>query len=234
MLFRLFTAGALALSLIGTASAVHAANLTVDGSQKFQTIGGVGVNVNVNSWNGGELRPALDLLVDTHGSSVMRVIRDPIAWVGDEATIPSLHTLDAATLAKVYEAPAMQDIWAVIAYLNQKGLSGDAIMLNFMGWTPPWLGGSGGFGVPSHITASKNGAWATMVASLVYYGRQVKKLDFRLLGPLNEADLNCLEGPCLAPAQYTSALQALIDELDGMGQNDVRQVGPQFAGPPRA
>jgi MYXO-CTERM domain-containing protein len=107
-------------------------------------------------------------------------------------------------------------------------------MLNFMGWTPPWLGGSGGFGVPSHILPGKNGAFATMIASLVYYGRRVKNLDFRLVGPLNEQDWNCLEGPCLAPDQYTSVLEAIVRELDGMGQADVRLVGPDCAGSPDA
>jgi hypothetical protein len=201
-------------------------NLTVDGSQTFQTLDGLGVNINVNSWKNGQLRPALDYLVVTNGASVMRVIRDPMDWVSNELLIPKLHRLDVATLRHVYEAPKMQDIWNTIRYLNQKGLRGNAIMLNFMGWTPRWLGGSGAYGSSSYITPGKEGKWATMVASLVYYGRIVKKLDFKLLAPLNEQDWNCLEGPCVSPSQYVTALKALIAELSAMKLSDIRLVGP--------
>jgi hypothetical protein len=207
-------------------------NLTVDGSQTFQTLDGLGVNINVNSWKNGQLRPALDYLVVTNGASVMRVIRDPMDWVSNELLIPKLHRLDVATLRHVYEAPKMQDIWNTIRYLNQKGLRGNAIMLNFMGWTPRWLGGSGAYGSSSYITPGKEGKWATMVASLVYYGRIVKKLDFKLLAPLNEQDWNCLEGPCVSPSQYVTALKALIAELSAMKLSDIRLVGPDTAGSP--
>ena len=209
-------------------------NLTLNGSQTFQTMDGMGVNINVNNWNGGQFAPALDLLVDTHGSSVLRVVRDPMDWVSSEALIPALHALDPDTLQQVYEAPKMQDIWNTIAYLNQKGLGGNQIMLNFMGWTPTWLGGSGAYGQSSYITAGKEGAFATMVASLVYYGRTVRGLDFTLLGPMNEEDWNCLEGPCVSAGQYVTILKTLIAELDSMGLTDVRLVGPDTAGGPSA
>ena len=207
-------------------------NLTVNGSQKFQTIDGMGVNINVNSWNGGQLAPALDLLVDTHGSSVLRVIRDPMDWVNSESLITPLHNLDQATLQQVYEAPKMQDIWNTIAYLNQKGVRGNQIMLNFMGWTPTWLGGSGAYGEASYITPGKERSFATMVASLVYYGRKVKNLDFTLLAPMNEEDWNCLEGPCVSSSQYVVVLNNLIAELDFMGLTDVRLVGPDTVNDP--
>src|SRR5262249_30019998 len=62
-----------------------AANLTIDGSQTFQTVGGMGVNINVNSWKNGELAPALNLLTAAagtgNGASLFRVIRDPMDWV---------------------------------------------------------------------------------------------------------------------------------------------------------
>jgi O-glycosyl hydrolase len=201
-------------------------NLTVDGSQEFQTIDGMGANVNVNSWNGGQLKPALDFLVDQNGCSLLRVIRDPMDWVTSESDIAPLHSLDAPTLARIYEAPKMQDIWNTVGYLNQKGLHGSQIMLNFMGWTPPWLGGSGAFGIPSHITPGKEAEFATMVASLLYYGREVRGLDFSLVGPMNEEDWDGKEGPQVGTGQYATVLAALADELDAMGLTDVRIVGP--------
>ena len=215
-----------------SAVAIATPNLTVDGSRSLQTIDGLGVNINVNSWRNGQLKPALDYLVINNGVSAMRVIRDPMDWVSNELLIPKLHRLDPAMLKQIYETPKMRDIWSTISYLNQKGLKGNAIILNFMGWTPKWLGGSGKYGSSSHITSGKEGKWATMVASLVYYGRVVKKLDFKLIAPLNEQDWNCLEGPCLSPSQYAVALRALITELNTMKLTDIRLVASDTAGLP--
>ncbi len=221
-----------ALGCAAMAATVTAQNLTVDVSQTFQTIDGMGTNINVNSWKGGQLRTALDHLVDRNGCSLLRVVRDPMDWVSAESDITLLHGLDPATLTRIYEAPKMQDIWSTIAYLNQKGLGGKQIVLNFMGWTPPWLGGSGAYGSASHITAGKEPKFATMVASLVYYGRMVKGLDFTLLAPMNEPDLDGKEGPLVGAAQYVTVLKALITELDAMGLTDVRIVGPDTSGSP--
>jgi O-glycosyl hydrolase len=204
-------------------------NLTVDAAQGFQTIQGLGMNINANSWRGGELKPALDLLVDQNGGSMFRVLRDPMDWVASESDIAPLRALDAATLTRIYEAPQMQDIWNTIGYLNQKGLRGNQITLNFCGWTPTWLGGSGAYGSVSTITAGKEPEFATMVASLVFYARRVKDLDFTLLAPMNEPDWDGKEGPQLSPTQYVTALKALITELDAMGLTEVRLVGPDTA-----
>jgi O-glycosyl hydrolase len=204
----------------------------VNAATQFQTIDGLGVNINVNSWKGGELRPAIDYLVDTNGSSLFRVIRDPMTWVSSESQIAPLHNLDMAVLQQVYETPAMQDIWNTIGYLNQKGIVGTQIMLNFMGWTPAWLGGSGRFGASSHITSGQEQAFATMVASLVYYGRVVKGLNFQYVSPLNEQDWNCLEGPCVGTSQYRTIMRLLTGELDAMGLSDMRFVAPDTSESP--
>lgn len=205
-------------------------NLIVDGGQSFQTIDGMGVNINVNSWNSGQLKPALDFLLTTNGATLFRVSRDPVDWVDSEALIPALHAHDPSVLQQVYETPKMQDIWGTIGYLNQKGIHGRQIVLNFMGWTPVWIGGSGSYGAASRIAAGKEPAFATMVASLVYYGKKVKGLDFTYLSPLNEEDLStCLEGPCVGATQYTVILRAIADELHHLGVTDVRLVGPETA-----
>jgi hypothetical protein len=197
-----------------------------------QTIDGMGVNINVNSWKNGELKPALDALIDINGSSAFRVIRDPMTWVSSESLIPHLHRLDPPTLRSVYETPAMQDIWNTIRYLNQKGILGKQIILNFMGWTPTWLGGSGSYGRPSHITVGKEQSFATTVASLVYYGRMIKGLNFTYLSPLNEQDWDCKEGPCVGTRQYALFMRHLVTELNGMGVTDIRFIVPETAGDP--
>ena len=222
--------GLIASLLLVASLSAQAANLTVDGAQRFQTIYGMGVNINVNSWNNGQLKPALDFLITTNGSTLFRVSRDPIDWVASESLIPDLHSLTPSTLQQVYETAKMQDIWNTISYLNQKGIGGKQIILNFMGWTPTWIGGSGSYGVASRITAGKEQKFAIMIASLVYYGKKVKGLDFTYLSPMNEEDWNCLEGPCVAPTQYTTIMHDITDELNYMGVSDVRFVGPETAG----
>jgi hypothetical protein len=208
------------------AVSAFAANLTVDAARTFQTVDGMGMNVNVDSWKSGQLRPALDSLVDVAGASLLRVIRDPMDWVSSESDIQPLHDRDAAALSRIYETPRMQDIWNTIGYLNGKGLTGGQIVLNFMGWTPTWMGGSGSFGSASQITAGKEGAFATMVASLVHYGRTAKGLDFTNLAPMNEPDLDGREGPKVGATQYARVLEALANELTWYGLDDVRIVGP--------
>jgi len=52
---------ALAAFVVGQS---QAASVSVSGAQTFQTIDGYGVNVNAGWWNGGEVKPAIDLLVD--------------------------------------------------------------------------------------------------------------------------------------------------------------------------
>ena len=48
-------------------------NIKIDGAQKFQVINGIGVNANTRSWNGKELEPALDLLLDSMHATIWRV-----------------------------------------------------------------------------------------------------------------------------------------------------------------
>ena len=212
-------------------SAAAATDFSVNGADAHQAMEGMGTNVNVDSWRGGELAPALDLLAVAGRASLLRVIRDPMDWVASEADLPALHALDPVTLQRIYEAPAMQDLWSTIAHLNGRGLGGDRLIVTFMGWTPTWLGGSGTDGVPSRLTAGKEGELATMIASLAYYGHTVRGLDFALVSPLNEPDLGGIEGPSVGAAQYAALVSALIAELDAMGLADVRVVAPDTATP---
>jgi hypothetical protein len=192
---------------------------------------GMGTNINSWAWKNGELKPALDLLVDTNGANLFRVIHDRMTWA-TKTQIAGLHSLDAATLAAVYETSDMQDLWNTIAYLNAKGVKGKQILLNFMGWTSTWMGGSGQYNVVSYINNTNNTDIATMIASLVYYGRVVKQLDFGLVSPFNEPDWNGLEGPILSARQYGAIAGNIISELNSMGQTDVMLVGPDTASSP--
>ncbi len=60
---RLSAAFAVLLATLAAASAAHAAStLTVDVTRQQQVIDGFGINANVHSWHGGELRPAIDAI----------------------------------------------------------------------------------------------------------------------------------------------------------------------------
>src|SRR5689334_6703029 len=112
------------------------ANFVVDAASAKQTIDGMGVNINARSWNDGELKPALDALIDVNGCSAFRVVYEPMTWVDSPTLVPALHRLDFPALQSVYGTPALQGLWNTIGYLNQKGILGKQITLNFMGWAP--------------------------------------------------------------------------------------------------
>ena len=42
----------------------------------YQVIDGFGVNANYRSWNGDELKPVLDALIDQAGMTLFRVVYD--------------------------------------------------------------------------------------------------------------------------------------------------------------
>jgi len=221
-------------------------NVTIDAATTFQTVSGVGSNVHSWSWKGGEAIAALDHLVQTLGHSQFRVIHDTMEWAGGGATRPAatlagLQSLDPATLKSVYETPAMQALWSTIGHLNSRGVAGEQLMVNFMGWTAPWMGGSGAYGTASKITnnTQTNQDIATMLASLVYYGHhrkdvsgQHQNLSFSTLAPFNEIDHNGLEGPQISPAQLNTIYGNLLTRLTAMGETQTRLVGPDTAGGP--
>jgi hypothetical protein len=135
----------------------------------------------------------------------------------------------------------MQDLWNTLAYLNSKGITGDQIMVNFMGWTAPWMGGSGAYGSASYITnnAQTNQDIATMIASLVYYGHHRRdisganqNLNFNYIAPFNEIDLNGLEGPLISPSQLNTIYGNIVTTLNTIGDTNTKIIGPDTASGP--
>jgi hypothetical protein len=149
---------------------------------------------------------------------MFRVIHDPFDWAGAGPTRPAmtldnLKSLEPVTLRSVYETPDMQDLWNTIGYLNSKGVTADQIIINFQGWTAQWMGGSDGSGAASFINddAQTNQDAATMIASLVYYGRHRRdvsganqNLAFTYIAPFNEPDYNGIQGPEIYPIQMNT------------------------------
>lgn len=193
-----------------------------DPGDEFQVMSGLGVNANVHSWNNGELKPAIDKIADL-GEVTWRVIIDKADWEMEE--IPGgTETIDWALYSPIYENGKMADLWDTVEYINSK--ADQQVMVNVMGGVPDWMGGN-------RIDESREDHWVRMIASMVEYGREVRGLDFTLLGPMNETDWNGIEGPQVGPEQYVRLLHKLIVRLDGLGLSDIRLVGPDTASAPK-
>ncbi|MBC8126000.1 MAG: hypothetical protein H8M99_02480 [Gloeobacteraceae cyanobacterium ES-bin-144] len=67
--------------------AATAVNLTVNANTSYQNIDGFGVNVNTAWWNDGEVKPAIDLLVDNLNARLFRAVIEEMDWeaVNDDA-----------------------------------------------------------------------------------------------------------------------------------------------------
>jgi O-glycosyl hydrolase len=193
--------------------------ITVDGSRSFQRIDGFGVNANARSWNDGQLAPAVDMLVDQMGARIFRVILEKSDWQpGPDGVDVNSFNWDYYT--PIYESSKFQGLWGTIGYLNSKQVP--TVMLNLMGIIPDWMGGTS-------LSSDREDEWVKMVASLVYYGRNVRHVQFNLLSPMNEEDLGAPEGPRVSPEQYARVMHKLALRLTALGLDDVKLVGPDSA-----
>lgn len=212
------------LSIVGAddagTTAQGGSTINIDGSQLHQVMDGFGINLNVNAWAVGELRPALDRLVDEVGASLFRVYIDDTDWeaTNDNAD-PFVFDWDYYT--GVYTSPRLEELWGTLAYLNQKGVT-SGIILSFMGPVPAWMGGA-------QIDTTAEDEWVEMISSLVYYAKVTRNLQFTRLAPLNEPNWDCKEGPCVDQFQAPRLLEKLAQRLDALGLTDIRLVGPETA-----
>jgi O-glycosyl hydrolase len=212
---------AMVLSMSPAAAATAAAaTLTINGASKGQIINGFGVNVNSASWNNGALRPVLDMLVDQLGATIFRVIIDNADWEAPNDN-GNPNTFNWAFYTGIYTTPKFEALWETMAYLNQKGITQN-LMLNIMGPVTKWMG-------RSSIKPAAEDEWVEMIASLIYYARNTRNLQFGLLSPMNEPDWDGIEGPQVDQFQYVRLLQKLSQKLDMLGLSSIRFVGPDTA-----
>jgi hypothetical protein len=211
---------ATAIGITLTASTHGEGSLTIDASQQFQTLDGFGVNINSASWKNGELRPAIDMLVDQLGATIFRVVIDNGDW---ETTNDNgdPHTLNWAFYKNVYTGPKFEALWATMAYLNQKAIT-QHLMLSIMGPVASWMGGL-------RINPAAEDEWVEMITSLIYHARVTRNLQFGLLSPMNEPDWDGIEGPRVGQSQYVRLMHRLSRKLDALGLSSVRLMGPDTA-----
>lgn len=193
--------------------------MTVDPGTAQQAVTGLGVDANVHSWKGGQLKPAIDRYTAL-GPMTWRVIIEKADW--EPAQVGRANVIDPAYQRSIYETPKMQDLWNTIAYIEAS--PGQTVSLSVMGGVPDWMGGS-------QILPDKEDYWVRMIASLLDYGRNQKHLRLNLISPVNEGDYNGIEGPRVPPNQMTGLLDKLGHRLDALGMPDVRFVVPDTSSP---
>jgi O-glycosyl hydrolase len=213
---------ALVVAIMAAGSSIALAQsvtVTLDMSKKHQSMKGFGTNITGIAWGNGALAPALDQLV-AMGMTNARVVLDN-NWETTDSN-PDPTVIDWTYYNALYSNSDFTSLWNTIAYLNQKGLKGEAITLSAMGRVPPWMG-------LTQINTAFEDHWVRMVASMVYYARVTKGLNFMLLDPMNEPDWNGIEGPQVGSTQYVRLLNKLAKRLDALGLTDIRFLGPNTA-----
>ena len=207
--------------ILSTTGLSQAADITINGTQKYQTMNGLGVNANSERWNNGELIPALDTLVDTMGVTVWRVVVESLQnWeTANDNTDP--FTFNWTYYNALYETTKFKNLWGILGYLKQKNVS--HITLSVMGCLPGWIGGC------SLNTGSYEDEWVEMITSLLYYARNTKNMRIDSVSGFNEPDWGNNEGPLVGAAQYVRVLKKLITRMDALGLGDIGIVGPDCA-----
>lgn len=200
-----------------------AATLSVDGTQQWQTMAGFGVSANSASWNNGELRPALDMLVDQLGATLWRVIIDEEDWEASNDDADPFH-FNWTYYNTIYTSTKFEKLWSMISYLTSKGIPASGIILDFMGTVPNWMGSTA-----NTIDTNKEDEFVEMVVSLVYYARITRGLQFTELAPMNEPQWDAYEGPNVGDVQYARIMGKLVTRLSAEGLTDIKLACPDRA-----
>ncbi|MEP7110470.1 MAG: CehA/McbA family metallohydrolase [Ferruginibacter sp.] len=196
-------------------------SLQIDVSKRYQQVDGIGVNANTRGWNGRELEPALELLLDSMNATIWRVIVESVEKWEDVNDNSDPFKFNWNYYNKLYETPKFQKAWDMIRWLNKRGIT-DKLMINFMGAIPLWMGGE-------VVKREYEDEYIEMLISFFSYARKVKHLQFGLISLMNEPDIR-KEGPTVGPEQYVRLLKKLITRLKTEGLGNVRIVAPDVAG----
>jgi len=250
-----FLTGSLVISIIGVIIPLNVPaqpaeiKIEIDGATRYQTVDGFGVNINPAWWNNGEymdakvVQPAIDLLIDSLGATIFRVVIEEIDWeeVNDDNDPDNFNW---TYYNRIFSNARFQGVWETIRYLNKRGIT-DGLIISFMGAPPA----SGPLSVPNPqkswmgstdhtIAANMEDELAESIAALLYYMRFTAGIQFNLVSPMNETDIMAMtkntshpdgivEGPNMPDAiQYVRAVRKLAEKLDNIGMGDIRFVTP--------
>ena len=227
--------------------------LRIDAETRYQTINGFGVNINPAWWLNGEyrdagvIRPAIDLIIDSLGASIFRVVIEEMDWEAvNDNNDPD--NFDWSYFNKVFTNSRFQGTWSTLHYLNSRGIR-DGLIISFMGAPPAsepmtepdpvksWMGD-----INFSINPEMEDEFVESIAAVLYYARNTEKINFSLVSPMNETDIisstkdsdhpdGIVEGPDMPDAeQFVRVIRKLAEKLDRIGMGDVHFVTPDAAG----
>jgi O-glycosyl hydrolase len=227
--------------------------LELNGAVKFQTMDGFGVNINPAWWYNGEYtdaaveQPAIDLLIDSLGAAIFRIVVEEIDWEAVNDDNDPDH-FNWEYYNSVFSGTKFKGIWNTLHYLNKRGIK-DGLCISFMGAPPSapplekpdqkqsWMGDT-----PYSIRENMEEEFAESEAAFLYYMRNVEKISFSLVSPMNETDIismtrnaehpvGLVEGPDVPDAaQWVRIMHKLAMKLDKNGMSDIRFVAPDAGG----
>ena len=217
----LFIAFALIIVFANTSMAQ---NTIIDGAKKYQTIHGLGVNINPQSWNVNPeaVKKVLDSLVTGLGCTSFRLMYDDCDWefVNDNNDPNSYNW---AYYDSIYSLPRFTCVWNTVEYLNSKGITD--ITLSPDGAAPGWMGGT-------KLHQGSEEEYAEMMASMVYYGikRRSPAIHFIMLSPINETTCGGNEGTVMTPNQLGTVFSSIATHLINDKIDAVTLIGPDDCG----
>jgi hypothetical protein len=201
-----------------------AQNIIVNGARTYQTIHGLGVNINPQSWNVNPdaVKKVIDSLVNGLGCTSFRLMYDDCDWeyINDNN---DPDTYNWNYYDSVYSLPRFTCVWNTVQYLNSKGISN--ITLSPDGAASAWMGGT-------KLKPAATADYAEMMASMVYYGiiRRRPSIHFSRLSPINETTCGGSEGTLMTPDQLGKVFSLIAAHLIRDKIDNVTLIGPDDCG----
>jgi hypothetical protein len=199
---------------------VQAIGITFDGATTYQTIEGIGVNVNYRSWGETNLPAILDAYRDEAGASLLRLTFDLSDWEATNDNNDSSN-FNWTVYDPIYSSPGFNRLWDLLDHLNHLGYT-NRVILTFMGWGPAWMMDSDG----RSLKPGMEDEWAEMIASALIYARNTRGVQLNLVTPNNEPDIYNEGIRIISGAQYADTLHRLAQKLDAAGITNLWFVGP--------
>jgi hypothetical protein len=157
----------------------------------------------------------MHLLVDDLGATLYRVdIWGKSDWI-DPTGQSGPSALEPAHLAAVYQGEIFQRGWALMRWLNSRGIQP---YLTASGDVPAWMLAEDG------RTLKDLESFGAMLVSMLVWAKKKENLRFTLFGPLNETDIGQPEGPLVDPATFLHVGEILDRQMAEQGLDDIRLV----------
>jgi len=202
----------------------QAQNVIVNAGIKYQTLHGLGVNINPQSWNVNpdSVKKVIDSLITGLGATSFRLMYDDCDWEtvndNDNPQVYNWPRFDS-----VYSAPRFTAVWNTVEYLNSKGITD--ITLSPDGASPKWMGGT-------KLKPGMEAEYAETISSMVYYGlrRRIPALHFIMISPINETTCGGDEGVLTTPEQFGLIYTGIAAHLIKDQLSELSIIGPDDCG----